>query len=202
MTLVLENLSLPARIRPDAPMSDDELMHFCARYDNLRIEREPNGELSIMTPSGSNTSRMNSRVTRILDEWAEADGRGQAFDSNGGFRLPDNSVRAADAAWVGHLRWNKLTEEQRKGFAPICPDFIIELRSPTDKLPDLESKMEQWIANGAEVAWLIDPISRAVSIYRRGDEHAQQPELLADPTSVQGTGPIAGFELVMQRIWG
>ena len=111
-------------------------------------------------------------------------------------------MRAADAAWVNLRRWKALTDKQRKSFAPICPDFVIEIRSESDKLSGLESKMQQWIANGAEVAWLIDPISRAVSIYRPGDEHAQQPELLADPTSVQGTGPIAGFELVMQRIWG
>jgi Uma2 family endonuclease len=150
-----------------------------------------------MTPSGSRTSRINSQITHLLTAWAQDDGRGIAFDSNGGFSLPDGSVRAADAAWVGLDRWQALTDTQQSGFAPICPDFVIELRSPSDELPDLQAKMAQWIANGAEVAWLIDPMEKAVTIYRPGD----QPELLAHPTSVQGTGPITGFELVMSRIW-
>ena len=106
-------------------------------------------------------------------------------------------MRAPDAAWVERSRWEALTEGQQSSFAPVCPDFVIELRSPSDKLPQAKEKMVQWIANGAEVAWLIDPIEKAVTIYRPGDE----PEHLAHPTSVQGTGPIAGFELVMSRIW-
>jgi Uma2 family endonuclease len=90
-----------------------------------------------------------------------------------------------------------LSEEQTTGFAPVCPEFVIELRSPSDNLADLQAKMEMWIANGAEVAWLVDPLEKAVTIYRPGE----QPEVLAQPTSVQGTGPIAGFELVLARIW-
>ncbi len=150
-----------------------------------------------MTPSGFKTSNINIRISRLLDEWAEADGRGIATDSNGGYTLPDGSMRAPDAAWVANHRWQALSKEDQGRFAPICPDFVIELRSPTDRLPDLQAKMEMWIANGAEVAWLIDPIEKAVTIYRPGE----QPEVLAQPTSVQGTGPIAGFELVLARIW-
>jgi Uma2 family endonuclease len=197
MTLVLENLPLPARIRPDVPMTDEELMRFSSANANLRIERAANGDLIVMTPSGSKTANMNMLIATFLTLWTIEDGRGLAFDSNGGFRLPDGSVLAADAAWVGRKRWDALSDEQQTGYAPLCPEFVIELRSPSDKLPELEAKMQLWIDNGAQVAWLIDPIRKVVEIYRPG----QQSELLSNPTSVQGDGPIAGFELVMDRIW-
>ena len=178
-------------------MTDEELLRFCAANDALRVEREANGEILVMTPAGSKTSRMNMRLDRLLDEWAEEDGRGVAFESNGGFTLPDGSMRAADAAWVALDRWNALTDAQQSTYAPLCPDFVIELRSPSDSLPELETKMEQWMANGAQLAWLIDPLEQTVSIYRPG----QAVEVLHHPTSVQGDGVMAGFELVMARIW-
>jgi Uma2 family endonuclease len=197
MSLALNEIEPPIRFRPDTPMTDEMFLRFCAANESMRFEREPDGEILVMTPSGSRTSRINSQITHLLTAWAQADGRGISFDSNGGFSLPDGSVRAADAAWVALDRWEALTDAQQSGFAPICPDFVIELRSPSDKLPDLQAKMAQWIANGAEVGWLIDPKEKSVTIYRPGDP----PEHLAHPTSVQGTGPIAGFELVMARIW-
>jgi Uma2 family endonuclease len=197
MNFALADMPLPLRFRPETPMSDEELMCFCAANDFLRVERDANGEILVMTPAGSKTSRMNSRITRLLDEWAEADGRGIAFDSNGGFKLPDGSVRAADAAWIHKSRWDMLSDADQARFAPLCPDFIIELRSPNDSLAELKQKMEQWIANGAQQGWLIDPENKTVSIYRP----AEQAETLAHPSSVQGSGAIAGFELVMARIW-
>ena len=197
MNFALSEVELPVRLSFERPMTDDELMRFCAVNDVLRVEREPNGEILVTTPANSKTSKMNQRIGRILDEWAERDGRGVCFDSSGGFTLPDGSMRNPDAAWIERARWDSLTDAQQSSFAPVCPDFVIELRSPSDKLPPAKAKMEQWIANGADVAWLIDPIEKSVTIYRPGD----QPEHLAHPTSVQGTGPIAGFELVMSRIW-
>jgi len=197
MNLALSESGLPVRLRFERPMTDEELMRFCAVNDDLRVEREPNGEILVMTPANIKTSSMNSRINRLLDEWAEADGRGIVSGPDGGYTLPDGSMRAPDAAWVANRRWQALSKEDQGRFAPICPDFVIELRSPSDKLPQARVKMEQWIANGAEVAWLIDPIEKAVTIYRPGE----QPEVLAQPTSVQGTGPIAGFELVLARIW-
>jgi Uma2 family endonuclease len=178
-------------------MSDEELMRFCAANDFVRVERDANGEILVMTPAGSNTSRMNMRIGRILDEWAEADGRGVAFDSSGGFTLPDGSMRNPDAAWILTSRWNALSERDKGRFAPICPDFIIELRSPSDNLAELQEKMQLWIANGAQVAWLIDPESQTVTVYRPD----QQADIHNHPTSVQGTGVITGFELVMARVW-
>jgi Uma2 family endonuclease len=198
MDFVLNGIGLPVRITPAAPMSDDELMRFCAANGDLRVEREPNGELLVMTPSNFNTSRINLRVCQILGEWAEADGRGAVTDSNGGYTLPDGSMRAPDAAWVANRRWQALSEKDQNRFAPICPDFVIEIRSPSDSLSELRAKMTEWIANGAEVAWLVDPIDKAVTVYRPGDS----PEEHVNPSSVQGSGPIAGFELVLARVWG
>ena len=197
MNLALNEIDLPVRLRLERPLTDDELMCFCAANDVLRVEREPNGEILVMTPANSKTSKMNLRIGRLLDEWAEADGRGIATGPDGGYTLPDTSMRAPDAAWVSNQRWSALSDKDQGRFAPICPDFVIELRSPSDRLPDLHAKMEQWIANGAQVAWLIDPEEKAVTVYRPGE----QPEHLTHPTSIQGTGPIAGFELVMSRIW-
>jgi Uma2 family endonuclease len=197
MHIALAEIELPVLLRLKRPMTDEELLRFCQANEALRVEREPNGEILVMTPAGSRTSKMNSRITRLLDEWAENDGRGVAFDSNGGFTLPDGSMRAADGAWVELRRWQALRAEQQAGYAPLCPEFVIELRSPTDRLEDLAAKMEQWIANGTQVGWLIDPERRVVEIYRAG----QAAEVLQDPSSVQGDGPVAGFELVMTRIW-
>jgi Uma2 family endonuclease len=197
MNFALTEMPLPLRFRPEKPMSDEDLMRFSAANDALRVERDANGEILVMTPAGSKTSRMNSRITRLLDEWAETDGRGIAFDSNGGFNLPDGSVRAADAAWVHKSRWDALSDADQARFSPICPDFIIELRSPNDSLTELKQKMEQWLANGVQLGWLIDPEDKTVSIYRPGE----QPEILAHPTSVLGKGVMGGFELVMARIW-
>jgi len=198
MNFNLAEMPLPLRFRPETPMSDEELMRFCAANDALRVERDANGEILVMTPAGSRTSHINSRITRLLDEWAEQDGRGVAFDSNGGFTLPDGSMRAADAAWVQLTRWDALSAEEQEKYAPLCPDFVIELRSPSDNLGDLRAKMELWIANGAQLAWLIDPEEKAVYLYIPGDS----PQVLHYPTSVQGSGVVAGFELVMDRVWG
>ena len=197
MNLAFKETDLPVRLRFERPMTDAELLRFCEANEVLRVERDANGEILVMTPANSNTSKMNMRICRFLDEWTEADGRGVAFDSSGGFTLPDGSMRNPDAAWLLRGRWDALTSEEQSSFAPVCPDFVIEVRSPSDRLSDAEAKMEMWTANGAEVAWLIDPERKVVAIYRPGDSF----EVLHEPSSVQGTGPLAGFELVMARVW-
>jgi Uma2 family endonuclease len=197
MSLTLSRIELPVRIKTDTPMSDDEFMRFCSANEPTRFERDANGEIVVMSPTGIDGGAAEADVNLELGIWARGDGRGRAFGPSAGFRLPDSSVRAADAAWISWERLNSISAEQRKGFGPVCPEFVIEVRSKTDRLPPLQAKMEQWIANGAEVAWLIDPIEKTVAIYRPDE----QPEHLNEPTSVQGSGPIAGFELVMSRIW-
>ena len=197
MNLVLSEVELPVRLRLERPMTDEELMRFCAANEALRVERDANGELIVMTPAGFKTSKMNSRITRLLDAWAEADGRGVATDSNGGYTLPDGSVRAPDAAWVSLERLKDVSAEEQDRFAPVCPYFVIELVSPSNRLADVEAKMGMWIGNGAEVGWLIDPERKVVEIYRVG----RAVEVLEGPETVEGDGPVAGFVLGMGRVW-
>lgn len=197
MALALHEIQPPVRLRPDTPMTDQEFLRFCAANEPMRFEREPNGEILVTTPSGNRTGRMNAYIVHILGEWSDADGRGYYFDSSTGFTLPDGSMRSPDAAWIQVSRWDALSEEEKDRLSPIAPGFIIELRSPGDRLSSLQTKMEQWIANGVQIAWLIDPIEHAVIIYRTRAE----PEHHVHPTSVQGTGVIAGFELVFARVW-
>jgi Uma2 family endonuclease len=197
MSLSLSEIDPPVRIRQERPMTDDEFMRFCAANEPKRFERDANGEIIVMSPTGTGGSGIESEVNLELGIWARADGRGRVFGPSAGFKLQDGSVRAADAAWVSWRLWNALSLEEQEGFAPLCPEFVVEIRSKSDRLPPLQAKMDQWIANGAEVAWLIDPIEKAITVYRPGTE----PELHANPTSVQGTGPVAGFELVLSRIW-
>jgi Uma2 family endonuclease len=197
MHLALRESELPVRLRFDRPMSDDELMRFCVANEALRVEREANGEILVRTPTGSEGGSMELEVGSELRQWARGDGRGKAFGPSSGFTLPDSSVRAADAAWVSWERWNALTRTQQRGYAPLCPEFVIELRSESDGLSELAAKMEMWIANGAQLAWLIDPERKVVAIYRPG----QAVEVLEQPEMVPGDGPVAGFELGMARIW-
>lgn len=197
MNFALAEMPLPFRFRPDKPMTDQELLRFCVANDLLRVERDANGEILVMTPAGYSTGRKNTAIISALDQWSEADGRGYAFDSNTGFTLPDGSMRSPDAAWVQANRWDILTAADKDRFSPICPDFVIELRSPSDALPELKEKMKKWVANGAQLARLIDPSEESVTIYQ-SDE---QPEEHNHSSSVQGTGITAGFELVMAKIW-
>jgi Uma2 family endonuclease len=197
MNSALAGMRPPFRFRPETPMSDEDLMRFCAANDITRVEREVDGEIFVMTPAGNRTGRRNAAIIGALDTWAQQDGRGYVFDSSTGFTLADGSMRSPDAAWVLASRWDVLSEAEKNRFSPLCPDFVIELRSRSDDLSALEAKMERWIANGAQVGWLIDPERQIVAVYRRGE----QPEVYRHPASVQGTGLVAGFELVMHRIW-
>jgi Uma2 family endonuclease len=156
-----------------------------------------NGEILVMSPAGNRTGRRNAAIISALDTWAQKDGHGYVFDSSTGFTLADGSMRSPDAAWVEATRWNALSKVDQNRFSPICPDFLIELRSKTDDLAALEAKMARWISNGAKLAWLIDPERQAVAVYRA----SEQPEVRHHPASMQGTGPTAGFELTMARIW-
>jgi Uma2 family endonuclease len=198
MPLTLEAVEFPVVLRPAHPLSDADLLRFGAANKGLHFERTRNGELVVMTPTGNRTGMKNMYISRILGNWADEDGRGYAFDSSTGFSLPDGSMRSPDAAWVQRERWDALTEEQQDGFSPICPEFVIELRSRSDSLPDLSRKMREWIENGAELAWLVDPSRKTVEIYRPD----QQPEFQEGHSAVYGEGPVGGFVLELARIWG
>jgi Uma2 family endonuclease len=198
MNLALSETELPVRLRFERPMTDDELMRFCAENELLRVERDANGELIVMSPTGTEGGNAELDVATELNLWARQDRRGKALGPNSGVTLPDGSVRAADAAWVSWERWNALTHDQQKRFAPICPHFVIELRSESDSLPQLQEKMRLWLANGAELAWLIDPSRKVVEIYRPG----KAVEVQEGHTAVYGEDPVGGFVLELARIWG
>lgn len=146
-----------------------------------------------MAPVGAVTGATELEIGAQLLAWAKADGRGKVFGPSTGFTLPDQSVRMPDAAWVSFDRWNALTDDQQRRFSQVCPEFVIEVRSESDRLSIVQAKMMTWIANGAEVAWLVDPQRHEVTIYRKG----QPSETHYDPSSVLGTGPVEGFELIM-----
>ena len=184
-------------IEEERPLNDDEFLELCAINPDLRIEREASGEIIIMPPTGSETGYRNSEVIAQLRNWARIDGRGRVFDSSSGFRLPNNAILSADAAWVLKDRMETYTKSQKKTFLPICPDFVIELTSPSDRLSRVQSKMREWIENGAQLGWLIDADRRTVYIYRP----QQQPDEIVNPDHIDGEGPVAGFRLELSEIF-
>ena len=150
-----------------------------------------------MSPTGSKTGWRSARITIQLGIWAERDGTGLVFDSNTGFILPNGAERSPDASWIRRERWDALTPEQQNVFAPICPDFVIELRSPSDSLAETKEKVEEYIANGARLGWLIDPIDRRAYVY--GPD--RPPVCLENPDSVSADPVLRGFELRLTELW-
>ena len=193
----LLDLEMPILLRPSAPVSDEDLMRFSEQNRPFKIERNKEGELIVMTPVGFIGGTHEGYIAAALLLWAEQDGRGTAVPANVGFKLPDGSCLAPDAAWVAQTRLEALTPEQKIGYPPLCPDFIIEVRSQSDSRPSVETKMQLWLENGAKLAWLVDPIDANIAIYRPG----QSSELLDHPELVKADGPVDGFELRCPRLW-
>jgi Uma2 family endonuclease len=178
-------------------MSDDEFFDFCQKHPDLRIERTSEGDLIIMPPTGGETGRSNFSLTGLFYNWVVSNGTGEGFDSSTVFRLPNGAERSPDVAWVRRERWQALTAEQRRKFPPLCPDFVIELRSHTDRLRPLQDKLEEYIENGAQLGWLIDPQEKKVWIYRPNSA----VECLDHPVMVSGDPELPGFTLPLDRIW-
>lgn len=178
-------------------MNDDEFFDFCQANRDLRIERTSTGEIVIMPPAGGETSNFNAKVTARLTAWAEADGTGEPFDSSGGFILPNGAERSPDFAWIARRRWESLTEKQRKKFPPLCPDFVVEIRSSTHRLPSLKAKMREYVENGAQLGWLIDPLRRRVYVYRPGAEVGR----LDQPHQVSADPFLPGCTLDLEKLW-
>ena len=198
MALNLTGLVPPISLRPAATLTDEELMRFSEENKPYKIERNKYGEIIIITPVGGIGSRHEFYVATELSNWNEGRLTGVAFGSNTGFNLRDGSCLSPDAAWLSLGRWNALTLEEQAGFPPLCPEFIVEVRSQSDARRAVESKMGLWLENGAELAWLVDPIDRNVTIYRQ----SEGIEVLERPEVVRGVGPVAGFELFCSRLWG
>jgi len=183
----------PSRLR----MNDEEFFMFCQLNPELRIERTSGGDIIVMAPTGGKTGRRNARLIAALVNWAEKDGCGQFFDSSTEFILPNGAGRAPDLSWIRNERWLTLSEKQQEQFPPLCPDFVVELRSKTDSLKSLTEKMEEYMANGAELGWLIDPLERRFHVYRPG----LAAEILDDPETVSGESPLRGFVLDVRSLW-
>ncbi|MBD2463039.1 Uma2 family endonuclease [Oscillatoria sp. FACHB-1407] len=180
-----------------ACMTHTQFYEFCQANRDLRIERTATGEVIIMPPTFSDTGNRNIKISQQLANWADQDGMGEAFDSSTGFTLPNGATRSPDASWVRLERWNALTEEQKASFAPICPDFVIELRSSSDTLAGLQAKLQEYIDNGARLGWLIDRQNRTVHVYRPG----RTPEILDNPETVSSDPELPGFVLQLTKIW-
>jgi len=193
----LIDLPMPVTLRPSAPVSDEDLMRFSSRNNPYKIERNKEGELTIMTPVGGVGSTHERHITLELGIWTRKDGTGIDFSPSAGFKLPDGSCLQPDASWISLDCWNALTPEQQEGFPPLCPDFIVEVRSRTDSRRILEAKMQSWIDNGAQLAWLVDPLLKSVAIYRP----SRSPETLEGPETVVAGSPVAGFELICAPLW-
>jgi Uma2 family endonuclease len=182
---------------PSMRMVNDQFFEFCQANKELRIERSAQGDCEIMAPTGGETSWRNSRLTALLSIWAEEEGKGIVFDSSGGFILPNGAIRSPDVSWVKKSRLAALTPEQKKRFLPLCPDFVLELRSPSDSLKTLQDKMQEYIENGAGLGWIIDSEARQVKVF--------QPEKasfsLDNPAFLSADAVLMGFKLEMQKIW-
>lgn len=178
-------------------MSDEEFFDFCQRNRDWRIERTKEGDIIIMPPTGAKSGGRNFNLIVKFGIWAEQDGSGKGFDSSTGFRLPNGATRSPGLAWVRNERWNALSEQEQTEFAPLCPDFVVELRSATDSIQRLQEKMEEYMQNGARLGWLIDPAERKVYIYR---QHATV-EILDDPQAISGEPTLRGFALDVRSLW-
>ncbi|MEH2014505.1 Uma2 family endonuclease [Nostoc sp.] len=188
--------TLPSRLKLKIDLTDDQFFQMCQQNRDYRFERTASGELLIMPPTGSDTGRRNVKITTQLDIWNSESNLGEVFDSSTGFTLANGAERSPDASWVKIERWNALTSEQQEKFAPICPDFVVELRSRTDSLKELQEKMQEYIENGAQLGWLIDRKNKRVEIYRPGKD----VEILDNPASLSEENILPGFVLHLQEI--
>jgi len=180
-------------------ITHEKFWEICQANQGLRLELTAAGEVIAMSPTYSWTGKQNSGLTAQLWNWNDSAGNGVVFDSSCGFTLPNGAVRSPDASWIVNERWNSLTEEQQRyQFSPIAPDFVVELRSSSDDLATLQAKMQEYLDNGVQLGWLIDPTQRRVEIYRLG----QSSEILESPTIVSGEDILPGFELKLNKVWG
>lgn len=191
----VESSPVLIRMQPVFELTDEKFFEFCQLNSELRIERTSEGDVLIMPPTGGETGSRNAEITTQLRIWARQDGTGVAFDSSTGYNLPNGATRSPDASWVERSRLENLTPAQKRKFLPLCPDFAIELRSPSDRLADVKGKMQEYIDNGAQLGWLLDPSNRQVYRYRPGlIECLDNPQEISDPL-------LPGFVLNLREIW-
>lgn len=190
-------LRIEVQFHPVIHMDDDQFFEFCQINRDLRIERTATGKVIIMSPAGGETGSRNASLTAALYHWAKHNKHGVAFDSSTGFILPNGATRSPDGAWVLRERLTSLSPRQKQKFLPLCPDFVIELRSPTDEVADLKDKLQEYMENGARLGWLLIPETHEVYIYRPD----AAPEHLLDPAQLNGETVAPGFLLELADIW-
>jgi Uma2 family endonuclease len=184
-------------LRPVIELTDDQLFELCQINQELWIERTAEGDLVIMAPEGWETGIRGANLVTLLTQWAWQDGTGVTTGSSVGYFLPNGAMRAPDIAWVLRSRLAPLSPEQKQKFLPLCPDFVVEIRSPCDRLSTLQAKMQEYLDNGARLGWLIDAANRAVYVYRP----KQLVKRLDHPTTISGEPVLPGFVIDLQTIW-
>lgn len=189
--------AITLNLNPIIQLTDEQFYQLCQENQDVQLERNAKGEIIVMHPSGGETSKKNSVLNLQVGLWNEQTQLGEVFDSNGGFSLPKGGDRAPDLAWVKKERWDSLTPEQKEKFIPLCPDFLIELLSPSDSLKKTQEKMQEYLDNGLRLGWLINRKTQQVEIYRQG----QDVEILESPATLSGEDVLPGFVLNLQKIW-
>jgi Uma2 family endonuclease len=187
----------PVHLHMPTRLDDDLFFAICQANREYRIERTANGDIDIMPPTGGETGSRNARLNRLLGNWADRDGRGEVFGSSTGFALPNGATRSPDASWVKHERLTRLTPEQKRTFLPLAPDFVLELASPSDSVESLREKMDEYLANGTSMGWLLVPEERKVYVYARGED----VQCLENPTELSGDPLMPGFKLGLSKSW-
>ena len=191
-------LPIVLRLSPVIEMTEEQFLAFCEINHEARIERTAEGQLELMPPAYSDTGSKELDIAAELRSWARQDGSGVTFGPSAGFTLPNGAVRSPDASWIPKSRLAELTTEDKSGFAHICPDFVVELRSRSDRLSVLRAKMDEYMENGARLGWLLDPLDRRVYVYRPNSE----VEILQNPETVSAEPELKGFTLSLEDVWG
>ena len=189
----MTTLTLPASLK----LTHKAFLELVAVNPDLQLERTSDGELVIMPPTGGETGERNDEISFQLRAWNKQANLGKTFNAATGFNLPNGANRSPDASWVSRERWEALTPQERKTFPPLCPDFVVELRSPTDNLKKLQAKMQEYIEQGTQLGWLIDPKTKQVEIFHPG----QDKEILYAPATLSGEAVLPGFILDLQPIF-
>ena len=191
MTAVIVNLN------PIIELTDEQFYQLCRANSDVKFERNAKGELIIMPPTGGGTGKRNIELATDLVIWNRQTRLGVCFDSSTCFRLPQGGDRSPDVSWILQSRWDSLTPDEQEKFPPICPDFVLELMSPSDNLKIAQEKMQEYLNNGIRLGWLINRRTQTVEIYRQG----QEVEVLQSPTTLSGEDVLPGFVLNLQTIW-
>jgi Uma2 family endonuclease len=193
----IDDAYIPPELIGAQGVTPEQFEELCGKYRKLRLELTSTGELIAMPPTGVETARLNAILTGQLDAWFRQSRIGVCFGNTGGFTLPNGAIRSPDASWIEQEKWDSLTSQQKKRFGPWCPDFVVELKSPSDRSSELRNKMVEYMENGASLGWLIDPFKRQVYIY----EPNQEVVILDNPETVSADPLLPGFMLNLTELW-